>query len=786
MKCSLRIFAIIAFSAVVSGCVSIDSAGHSDRMSAVERENDPTILAGWVAGARYPDVREATFIRIDDRFQSVLRELVVNPDVNAELRYKALGRVNDGEELLAIVAKKDLESELRTEALRIISRKAPDAIREKAIFASDGLDERIRAAVVTAMSDGNLLSGIALDGACSAVLRKTAIDKVTSEATLCAFCSDKSVPQKDRDEAALRLFNPVYCEKSILEAPLSDYTLPELAGRLDGDETRIRVLSRLSKRREDKVSTSFSRAVAVLFDGVSARDSVLNFLLDDTIPYHFRLAAAKSLEKDLNLLAEAFRKAGDVTGMKLAVERLPAKFVNSKADQELLLRWFKTVEAGANVESDKILSILAERMQDEESLWHVAVESKVATLSSKTMCMGRITDPVRLVSAASDPDCPRDVREAAIKRLEDSDDIRKVFLSSPDKIGRMISFRRLDANDIKSPEIRDLIVPLFVSLGENGEELDCSAKILQWLDPESNVDSWDVQMKIARTLASSDTPENRRAARSLLVDPNSIENLAVELLGHNSSLALWAVDLIIGDADLVKIVDRARDRDVKCAAVSRIADETELSHIAQSAGYNSYARAVAASRLGINRAVLLERLARGKDPVVAAGAMSALRRVNPTIASAIDKDRMTSEAVEREKRKRYLAERERRDRAEAETERLNDRNRLKLELAPEFANIDVQERIRNCRAWANLEKNGISVTRRKVSFAGRVTLVETHWFSSDELGISVDVSGDAFSVTARIWTLENVKVGDRVRIEGEFAEGNETSVTLKNAEFFRL
>ena len=39
MKCSLRIFAIIAFSAVVSGCVSIDSAGHSDRMSAVEREN---------------------------------------------------------------------------------------------------------------------------------------------------------------------------------------------------------------------------------------------------------------------------------------------------------------------------------------------------------------------------------------------------------------------------------------------------------------------------------------------------------------------------------------------------------------------------------------------------------------------------------------------------------------------------------------------------------------------------------------------------------------------------
>lgn len=755
--------------ALASGCVSIDSTKHEDRMAAVSRVNDQKILGGYVENAKYDDVKTAALEKITD--SETLLEIVKNGRVDKTKLFMAVDQIRDDETLLAVASAGNVDSDLRCRAL---GRLDSEQIISKALRISH-LDVLERKKALERIKDPDLLADILLDSNLPADIRKEAAPKVTEESVLLRSAMDRTMPEEERNRIARRLRSGESCERVLLAGGLSESVQRDLANRLPDDPSRIRVISARS------VSVPVRRSLVGI---LSNRDAVLAIALDKSISEGIREEAADALCNEPSLLVELFRKAEDLQGAILGLARLPDEESSSPSDQNKILGWFKQAECSE--QSMPAMKLLAGKMTTEQSLWYVAEESCKAPESMRENCLSHITDSNLLVRAACRTDDSLKFREIALNGLRgDAGSIRRVFRECGDANGKILSLQFLPEDDVRDPETQQNLAEWLLSLSETEEELDLSVRILQMLAPETEVDGEAVQGKIAKVLAARDTEDLRAVVRKLLVDPNSIESLVVERFGENPSLAAWAVELIAGDNELEKAVARAKDAFVKCRAASRIRSEAVLVRIAEGKE-DDVVRFVAARHLGPESEEVLGRLARSPDPVVAEGSLEAIRRFNEELAGEILAERESAEARRKAARERFLLERAEQARANSIRDIETDRRNLSVSLRPEFENFDIRSRIRDCRDWSRLKARGVRIGEPRVAFPGRVTEVATHWISRDEVWISVAVSGDSFTIHARIRNLDGFAGGDSVLIEGSFESGTDSEATLENATISHL
>jgi hypothetical protein len=736
-------------------------------MRALSKVQDQQVLGEYVENAKYEDVRTAAIDRITD--PEVLLRIVKKRKVRNQLRLAALKRLPDDDSLLDIVASNALEMEFRLQAAR---RLTTDVAKSKAIRIGD-LEMFERKTLLATISDEGTVDGILLDTALPIALRLDAAHRTSNESALLRCIFDSTFSNQERDGIALYLKSSGSCEKALFADGLSEKTQMTLAEKLSDDASRLRIIS------SDIVATSVRRSMVEL---ISDKGKVLDIVLNANLPEPVREAAADSLRNDEKRLGEAFRNSSDLFGAILGLERLPDPATTSDADQSRLLDWFKKAEQVFHGDASRSMSVIAEKMHAPSSLWYVVGKSAKAPESVRELCLTRISDPNLLVQVACRKGDRLHIREMALDKLKGNvPAIQRVFNDSKDINGAILALERLPSDEIRKASAQRKLANWLNSLSEIGDDLELSVKILVMLQPEAEIDGAEVQMKIARVLATRDSDSLRSVARKLLVDPNSIEALVTEKFGNNQSLAAWAVELVASDAELEKAVYRAHSTFVKCRALSRIENEGVLAKIAQLNNEEEVVRYLALSRLGSGSINLLERFAQGSNVTLAAGAIKALTRIDSKKATAITEEQKKRQQAKKAKRQEFLRMREEQDHAEAQREYAEDKKRFLDDLVPQYANIDILKNIKKCRAWGTLDRQGVYVGDRKVSFIGRISSTETHWFADDEIDIRVDVYGDSYSVHVEIRRLGDLSIGDRIRVTGQFSSGSNSGVTVRNA-----
>ncbi len=754
------------------GCVTVDSARHEDRMRALDGVKDQNTLGGYVENAKYEDVRDAAINRITNPV--ILLRIAKKRPVKKEIRAKAINRLSSDDDLLEVVSTGDLEMDLRLQAARKLSS---DLTKSKAASISE-LPIFERKALISSLLDEGILSDITLKNTLPAELRVTASQKVLNEAVLLRFLFDSSIPSADRNKTAIRLNTADTCEKALLAEDLYESTQQKLVEQLLDEDAKMRVISL------NPVATS---ARCSLVGRLSNLDNVVDVVLNGNLPEVIREKAADVLKdrKDESRLVAVFRKSKDLAGVVLATKRIADSSLPSKENQDKLIEWFKRAEASNMGDTKYAMDSLCRKMMTDSSLWYVAEESRTATSAMRELCLAKVSDKNLLVQAACRKGDGVRIRKVALGKLKDDiKAVRRVFNESKDASGAILALELLPDEDVKQPSAQQKLAIWLSTLSEDGDELELSVKILKMLAPEAEIDGAEVQMKIARVLAAYDTEDLRVIVRKLLVDPNSIEALVTEKFGNNPKLAVWAVDLIVGDVELEKAVYRAKTTMAQCRALSRIASEKIVAALAKAPQVDSIVRYLAVGRLGPGCVDLLERLAKDSDPVLAAGAIKALTIADTEKAKSISAEREKRLQKKKEERQSYLQTREALDNEEAKREYEKNKAVFQRELSMKYANIDVLKEIRKCRAWGQFNRSGVNVGNRKVSFIGYVSSYRTitHWFSKDEMemDIKVDVEGDSYKIHLRTIESGGFSNGNRVRISGWFRSGDDNEMTLSN------
>lgn len=380
-----------------------------------------------------------------------------------------------------------------------------------------------------------------------------------------------------------------------------------------------------------------------------------------------------------------------------------------------------------------------------------------------------VADSAVLRETALRTDMPGDVRSAAAERVQDSDDLLRLFLESTDALPALRAIRGLPAPAFGTAAARPRALSLLDGLPGDGD----AAQVLPLLDGVPALEAPGRQKRIADALLAADSSALRRFAQDNLFDSEAVERIALE---GSDDLSVWALSLRPGEDAAARIAAGAKSVAAQCRALSLVGSRTKIEDIARR-GRSRAVRLAAIDRLGQESRDVLAALSEDDDATVRTRALARLQNAVGTGDEEIGRLR------ERDEERRRRAERERADaerKAAAEEREAEQAFRRKVLGALGGSQIEGFHRYLAVREKAGLRDE------RTFSFTGQIEEI-SRGAGADILDsrrrviLAVrDESGRRFPVTIdlSVSLSASVDIGDVATFAGTFRSGDANQAHL--------